>query len=249
MKLVAYLRISTDGQRENTSMDTQYERIAAYCAYNRHDIMLVAHDVETASGKKRRPGLELALEQIYNGHADGLICLKLDRFARSTIEGLKIAAELRHRGKQLVLLNENLDTSNAVGECIFTILLAFAQLEHATIVDRCASGKDKVRERRGYVEGMPPFGYMASKDEYGNKVVIRHPEQYAWRKQIFAWRAEGWSQKRIADELNSLAVTSRGGGIWYQSTVRHLFNHTRLAEWAEELYERNQERQWTDSAS
>lgn len=240
MKLVAYLRVSTEGQRENTSMEAQYERIAAYCAFQGHEMFLICRDVETATGKKKRHGLELALQQIYDGHADGLICLKLDRFARSTVEGLKIAAELKQRGKQLVLINEALDTTNAVGECIFTILLAFAQLEHATIRERVRSGRDKVKERDGYTEGSAPFGYRNAKDEDGNKILERDPYEYPWRQQIVRWREAGWGLRTIANELNRLDVKLKYGKKWYPASIRNMLLHTKMVEWAERVHERRQ---------
>lgn len=249
MRLVAYLRISTDGQRENSSLPVQYERIEKFCAFSGHEIVFCARDVETASGKRKRHGLELALNMLREGTADGLICLKLDRYARNVIEGLRIAQELKERGKQLILINENLDTSSPVGECIFTILLAFAQLEHATIKERITSGKEKVRRDGGYLEGRPPYGYMASKDERGKKMLVRHPEQYPWLVRIIRWRDLGWTYRRIADELNHLAIPTQSGGQWLLESVYSMLRHRKLAEWAEGNNHERSETDWQDAAS
>lgn len=260
-RLVAYLRISTDTQKENTSLEVQYEKIEQYCQFSGQTMAFCAWDIETASGARRRRGLETALDMIYRNEADGLICLKLDRFARNTIEGLKIATELKKLGKQLVILNLNLDSNTPIGECIFTILLAFAQLEHATIKERITSGKDKIRDHGGYVEGRPPYGYMAVKCvTTGKKLVARHPEQYPWLEQIKRWHDSAWSYQDIAKELNRIGVPTQSGRRWYSASVNSMLNRrSQLADWAEELHERDSDcseievaREWQqceDSAS
>ncbi len=144
-KLVAYARVSTDPQRENTSLSWQRERIEAYCKFAGHELVSFVEEVESASGKTRRPLLDAALKKAQSAEADGFICAKLDRLAPNTKQGLDIATDLRQGGKQLVIVDLNLDTSTPIGQCIYTVLLSFAQLERDTIVERIMAGKEKVR--------------------------------------------------------------------------------------------------------
>jgi site-specific DNA recombinase len=217
--LVAYTRVSSDQQRENTSLEHQIKRIRGYCDAQEH--ILVAHyeDVETASGRRERKGFKEALELVYAGNADGIICMKLDRFARNTIEGLQTAAELKQHGKHLVILDLQLDTSTPVGQCIFTVLLAFAQLERDTIAERCNTGRINKRAKGEYYGGTPPYGW-----EVLDGTLVEQPLEQFWRQAIFEWRRNGMSYQRITDKLNDMAVPAKKGGYWDTRTVWQLVN-------------------------
>lgn len=225
-KLCAYIRVSSEGQRENTSMELQRERIAAYCASQGHELVAVFWDVQSASGRKARKGFKQALDFIY-AQCDGLICMKLDRFARNTLEGLDIAASLRQADKQLVLLDLNLDTSTPIGQCIFTVLLAFAQLERDTIQDRCDSGREQKKLKNEYLCGRPPYGYKAHK---GDLVAV--PEQMVWRNKILSWYAEGHGWSWMMHTLNRLNVPSQQNKRWTPNAIRQIIMHRSvLIEW------------------
>lgn len=213
--LIAYVRVSSENQKENTSLGDQRARIEAYCNAVGHELVAYCWDVETASGMRKRPGLAVALDAVYAGHADGIICLKLDRFARSTIEGLNITAELQSKAKDLVILDLNLDTTTPIGQCVLTILLAFAQLERNTINERCRRGQKAVKDAGGYFSGHPPFGW----DAHEKKLVINPLEQQV-RGLIFKWREEGLSFNRIAGRLNEHEIPAKRGGKWFADTVR-----------------------------
>lgn len=217
-KLISYARISSETQRENTSLEQQSLRIAAYCLSQGHEIVEQLEDVESASGKKKRPSFEKALAMVYAGQADGIICMKLDRFARSTVEGLRIAAELKKRGKQLVILDLNLDTSTAIGECVFTVLLAFAQLERQTITERCTTGASAKKSQGGYAGGHPPYGWKTE-----SKCLVKDPFQQKWRSCIFEWYESGVSIHEIARRLNEKhQVPAKRGGKWDRNSIRQL---------------------------
>jgi len=229
-RLVAYLRVSTDGQRDNTSFAAQMERIEAYASCHQHDLVLTCEDVETASGKRARPGLQRALEVVKHDRADGIISSRLDRFARSAIEGLTLAQELRLRGKQLVLLDINLDTSTALGECMFTMLLAFAAMERNIINERLAAGRDHSRKQGGWASGALPYGYTSEK-QGSIRRLVPVPEEQAVIQRILQWRSDGMCYLAIANKLNSLAIPTKRGAKWSRVHVRDLCQRDSQAEY------------------
>jgi len=73
--------------------------------------------IDKASGKlARRPELDKAL-LVARRHDDQLVVTKLDRLGRSVDHLNDLSAELPERGVDLVVLDQGIDTSTAVGGC------------------------------------------------------------------------------------------------------------------------------------
>ena len=82
MRAALYLRVSSDGQVDGTSLDTQEAGCRAYCAEQGHRIVMV--ETEAASGGSlERPGLDRIRAAIAKGDVDLLVVLDLDRLSRS----------------------------------------------------------------------------------------------------------------------------------------------------------------------
>jgi site-specific DNA recombinase len=221
--LVSYARVSSDSQRDNTSLEHQYKRIEAYCTSAGHEMIAHCWDTETATGKKQRPGFIQALMLVYAGQADGIICMKLDRFARNTLDGLQVVADLNRAQKQLVVLDLNLDTTTPMGKCVLSVLFSFAQLERDMINERTSAGRAAVIKSGGYAFGHPPYGWRAE----GKRLVI-DPFQQEIRALVFDLRAQGCTFKQIAEELNKRQVPAKRGGQWYKTTIRTMLTSERF---------------------
>ena len=95
--------------------------------------------IDRASGKlARRPGLDKALLVLRAG--DQLVVTKLDRLGRSLEHLIALSRELQDRGVDLVVLDQGIDTSTAVGRMFFQILSAIAEFEHALMSERTMDG-------------------------------------------------------------------------------------------------------------
>jgi len=65
---------------------------------------------------------------------------RFDRFARSTKHLLLALEEFRSLGVQFISYQENIDTSSPLGQALFTIVSAVAQLERDLIRERVSAG-------------------------------------------------------------------------------------------------------------
>lgn len=109
---------------------------------------------DKASGKlARRPGLEKALLIAREG--DQLVVTKLDRLGRSLEHLIELSKELQDRGVDLVVLDQGIDTSTAVGRLFFSIIGAIAEFEHALMSERTMDGLAAARAR-GRTGGQKP---------------------------------------------------------------------------------------------
>ncbi|MDP4084751.1 MAG: recombinase family protein [Bacillota bacterium] len=86
---------------------------------------------------------------------DTLVITKLDRFARSTADGINTIKELFEKGVKVHVLNMGLVEDTPTGRLILNIMLAFAEFERDMIVERTQEGKAIAKQRDDYREGRP----------------------------------------------------------------------------------------------
>jgi DNA invertase Pin-like site-specific DNA recombinase len=215
MKLVGYARVSTASQVDGTSLETQIERIEAYCKAYGHELIEVF--VEQASGKSttNRPVFQQALARV-KAEADGVIALKLDRIARSTRDVLTLVEDvLKPCGKALVLLDLNVDTNTPTGLAILTVMAAVAELERGVITERTQGGRAAKAQKGGYAYGGPRFGTQAVDGE-----LVPCPSELQIVELIRRHRRSGKSFQAIANYLNDHGYPTKRGGKWGPSTVK-----------------------------
>ena len=133
---IGYARVSTRDQHP----EAQHDALTAAGCDPSHVY------IDTASGKlARRPELDKALLVLRQG--DQLVITKLDRLGRSLAHLIDISAGLQARGVDLVVLDQGIDTTTAVGRMFFQILGAIAEFEHALMSERTRDGLEAARAR------------------------------------------------------------------------------------------------------
>ena len=128
-----YARVSTLGQaRDGNSLEAQEQALREAGAEKIF--------TESFSGSKdSRPQLDKLMRIIYEG--DTLIVTKLDRIARSLVQGVQLLEELRWRGVTVNVLNLGIIDNSPTGKLIRNIMLCFAEFERDIIVQRTQEGK------------------------------------------------------------------------------------------------------------
>lgn len=139
---IGYARVSTRDQHAEAQSDAL---TAAGC----EEVF-----TEKVSGKlARRPELDTALRTLRAG--DQLVVTKLDRLGRSLEHLIELSRTLEQRQVDLVVLDQGVDTSTAVGRMFFSILGAIAEFEHALLSERTRDGLEAARAR-GRTGGQKP---------------------------------------------------------------------------------------------
>jgi len=141
-----YVRVSSKSQVDGNSIEEQTNKILEQ--YSDAEII-----TEIFSGAKERIIFSDIVGKLANG--DTLIVTKLDRFCRTTKEGLQYIDQLMNKGVKIHILNMGLIDSTAIGRLIVTNLLAFAEFERAMIVERTQNGKAIAKTKDGFREGRP----------------------------------------------------------------------------------------------
>lgn len=146
VKVVGYCRVSTKGQLDGNSIQEQSEKILE--KYPNAKIV-----EESYSGAKERPIFSEVVEKIESGST--LVVTKLDRFCRTTKEGLQYIDYLLGKNVSIHILNMGMIEDTPMGRMIATNLLAFAEFERSMIIERTAGGKAIAKQKPDFREGRP----------------------------------------------------------------------------------------------
>jgi DNA invertase Pin-like site-specific DNA recombinase len=121
--------------------------------------------------KADRPQFKALLERLQEG--DTLVVTKLDRFARSAEDAIKIIKELFEKGIKVHVLNMGLIENTPTGRLILTIMSGFAEFERDLIVERTQEGKAIAKQKPDFKEGRPKK-YSKKQIEHALKLLETH---------------------------------------------------------------------------
>jgi DNA invertase Pin-like site-specific DNA recombinase len=103
-------------------------------------------DVGISGAKERRPQLDRLMADARRLKFEAVVVWRFDRFARSTRHLVTACEEFHKLGLQFLSLSENIDTTTPMGQMIFQVMAAFAQLERALIQERVHAGVARARK-------------------------------------------------------------------------------------------------------
>ena len=176
MRIGIYARVSTKDQ----SCELQVRDLRAYCTARGLDLVREYVDVGQSGAKDSRPELNKLMDDARKRQFDAIVVWRFDRFARSTKHLLSALEEFRSLGIQFISYQENIDTSSALGQALFTIVSAVAQLERDLIRERVTAG---IRNARA------------------NGKKLGRPKNTVDRERILELKAQGQSLRQIAANL------------------------------------------------
>jgi DNA invertase Pin-like site-specific DNA recombinase len=145
-----YCRVSTTEQ----VCDNQEFELRQYASQRGWSISDVYVDHGFSGAKKARPALDKLMKDARQRKLDVVLVWRFDRFARSTSHLLSALDEFRQIGVNFCSLNESIDTSTPMGQMIFTVCAAVAELERGIIIERVKCGVARAK-REGKILGRP----------------------------------------------------------------------------------------------
>src|SRR5437773_9088462 len=153
MKRVAcYLRVSTTEQ----TVENQRNDLRIYCKARGWDDVIEYSDTGISGTRERRPGLDHLMSEVKSRRVDVVVVAAFDRFGRSVRHLVESLELFRHLGVEFISLREQIDTGSPLGQAVFTIIAALAQLERSLIADRVKAGLRRARAE-GKRLGRPPL--------------------------------------------------------------------------------------------
>jgi site-specific DNA recombinase len=219
-----YARLSQDRDGQQTATARQIADARALAELRGWTVAEVYEDVDLSAYKAvTRPAYERLLGDLEARRVDGVIVWKLDRLVRRAREFERFWQVCEGAGASLISVNEPIDTSTELGLVIVRVLMAFAELEAATMSVRIKS-KAAELARNGHANrgGTRPFGLTAD----WSALV---PEEADLIREAADRVLSGESVRGLCADWSARGVTTPTGGPWQPSPLRRLLTQSRLA--------------------
>lgn len=204
MATYIYRRVSSNGQEDGSSLDTQRERCAALCTLlGVAEQPVVVTDVVSGSMPlDKRPGGSEMCANLKRG--DRVIVAKLDRMFRDAADALTRADAFKANGVALHIIDMGVEavTENGASKMFFGMLALVAEFERSRIRERLAEGQKAKKAKGGHVGGQRPFGYLVEGVGKNATLVPVAKEQDAITT-MREMRAAGAPLRKIAETMRS----------------------------------------------
>lgn len=151
-----------------------------------------------------------------------IITKSISRFARNTLDCLKFIHQLKDKNIPVYFEKESINTMDAKGEVLLTIMASLAQQESQSMSQNIKLGL-QYRYQQGHVQVNHNHFLGYTKDADRNLVI--DPEQAETAKRIYREYMEGYMDKIAAGPMADGILTGAGKTKWWTSTINKILRN------------------------
>ncbi len=215
-KVAAYARVSTVKDAQEHSLKSQRAYYTKYIKSHADWIFAGIYTDDGISGlsMRNRDGFNRLIADALEGKIDLILTKSLSRFARNTVDSLTTIRKLKAVGVAIYFEKENINTLDANGEFLITLMSSFAEEESRSISENITWS---VRRRfaQGIYHLFNNYGYKHPK---GKDAYIVEDEAKIVRF-IYMLALTGKSGHHIAETLNAYGIPSPLNATWQRGVV------------------------------
>lgn len=214
-----YVRVSTGHQVDKCSLPFQKKELQNYCKHILHvdlEDTEIFEDAGRSAKNTKRPAFERMMKKVRAGEISHVLVYKIDRISRNLVDFSIMYDDFKENKVTFISLNEQFDTSSALGEAVLKIILVFAELERKLTAERVSSIMLD-RATQGLWNGARvPYGW--DWDDI-NKVPIHSPTESPYARMIYDLYEKIQSTGKVRDYLNENHIPTKRGGTWTSKTI------------------------------
>jgi site-specific DNA recombinase len=220
---VAYLRVSSDEQRERQTIASQRTELRKVCE-SRGIKLDKFYEDDGVSGTvplHNRPHGRVLWDDVAAGRVGEIYVLKHDRLGRTLRSLLNLDHRLARFGVTVEAITQPLP-KGITGEAMRQMLGVFAEFDRKNILENTWRGLTAKARKGGWTGGPPPFGYRLEGTKQTARLVL-HPEYSRLVRLLFERAADGDSCQVLADYLNRLGIPparQNPNSLWRPNSVR-----------------------------
>ncbi len=210
-RVAIYARVSSDVQRVRETILSQLEALERYLLLDPMVVIVGKYIDDGVSGPiplAERPEGGRLLADAGRRLFDEVWMFKVDRLGRDDIDPLVVRRQLDNLGIRLFALHENIDSPFE-----FALRVAFAAEERRNFIQRSAAGMERAARDGRYCGGIVPLGYRVEGTKQTARLVPSNENIWGDLTEADLVRdiyrrlvVDGWSCRKIGDELNALGV-------------------------------------------
>lgn len=208
LKVCAYCRVSTESDEQSNSYETQKSYYEQLISSNPNwELVGIYADKGSGLNTEQRAEFKDMLEDCELGKIDLILTKSISRFARNTLDTVKISRELKAKSIYIHFEKENINTES---ELAFNLMASFAQMESESISKNVKQAIQRQFKNGEFKVVNAPFGYKKSGD--GNVVICEEEAEII--RLIFKMYIEGKSGTKISEYLNNSNFFNRQNTKW-----------------------------------
>ena len=245
-KIAVYVRKSKLTET-GKSIEIQKEKcISLACAQfdaQKEDI-LIFEDEGKSGFYADRPQYKKMLRHIENNEIRAVVCYKIDRISRRTVDLLNLVQQMDQKGIAFVSVSDKeLDTSSRTGKIMISLLSAIAEFERDIIAERITDNMYELAKEGRWLGGECPLGYYSQKEKLtigGKKTTINHlepiDEEQRIVKRLFDLFLQTSSLTGTAASLNNEGFKTKKGNTFTLIAVKNILQNPVYALADEDLH-------------
>lgn len=153
-----YLRLSRENE-DSASIETQRNACRAWLAANEIDPVSATEYIDAGVSGAKPLEARKHMRRLMRDRPAVVVAWKLDRYARSVSEFLRLVAWCEAHSARLATTDSTINTGTPTGRMVAVVLAALAEWERSMIADRIKDGHATRRQQGRWGSGRPPYGY------------------------------------------------------------------------------------------
>ena len=224
--VVAYMRYSSENQRDGYSIEAQKAAIEAFCQQNGYNIVHFYKDEAKTGTLDSREEFQQMIADAAEGNFQAVIVHKFDRFSRDKYDNAIYKRELRNNGVRVISVLEPLDDSPE-SLILETLLEGMAQYYSENLSREIKKGLGVKALLAKHCGGVAPYGYKVNKETSDFEI---EPTEAEVVRKVFDLYVNGMPVLEIANHLNALGLKTRinktrGGKDFTPQMVRGILSN------------------------
>lgn len=198
---------------------------ASLKGYSLHCIIFrtATDDGISGTNTKKREEFNRMIDECMAGRIDMIVTKSISRFARNTLDCLRYIRQLKDKNIPVYFEKESINTMDAKGEVLLTIMASLAQQESQSLSQNVKLGL-QYRYQQGIVQVNHNRFLGYTKDEEGHLIIETEGAEVV--KRIYREYLEGASLIEIARGLMaSKILTSAGKEKWRPETIKKILQN------------------------
>ena len=195
--------------------------------------ILVYEDEGKSGFYADRPLYKRMLKDIESNKIRAVICYKIDRISRRTVDLLNLIQQMDQRDIAFVSVSDKeLDTSTRTGKIMISMLSAIAEFERDIIAERITDNMYELAKEGRWLGGKCPLGYYSKKEKIeigGKKTTINHlepvPEEQRAVRRIFEIFSQTNSLTGTATQINNEGFKTNKNNDFTNIAVKNILQN------------------------
>src|SRR5882724_3206169 len=229
LRYFIYCRKSTEAEdRQVLSIESQTRELELLAAKLNFPIAEILTESMSAKAPGR-PVFNEMMQRLYRGEAVGIICWKLDRLARNSVDGGSIIWAIKQHGIKVKTLAQSYARED---DNIILMYIEFGMAQkYVDDLSKNVKRGLKTKIENGWYPGVAPAGYLNHTDKLtGQNTLIKDPERFPLIRQMWDLMLTGLhTPPRIREMANhqwgyrTRSTRKMGGKPLCRSGIYHIF--------------------------